>query len=124
MELLDGTPVITCTDAGAWHTWLAANHATASAVWILIAKKNSPQPSPTITETLDGALCYGWIDSVRRSHSADFYLQRYSPRRPKSPWSAINVAKAEALIADGRMRPAGFAAIAAAKSDGRWARAA
>ncbi|MFC9892806.1 YdeI family protein [Nocardia sp. NPDC127579] len=120
MEQLDGTPVITCADAADWHSWLAANHATAPAVWILIAKKNSAQRSPTITETLDGALCYGWIDSVRRTHSPDYYLQRYSPRRPKSPWSAINIAKAEALIATGRMHASGLAAIEKAKADGRW----
>ncbi|MEV0763997.1 hypothetical protein [Nocardia sp. NPDC050435] len=120
MEQLDNAPVLTCADAAEWESWLAANHATAPAVWILIAKKNSTERSPTITETLDGALCYGWIDSVRRTHSPDYYLQRYSPRRRRSPWSAINVAKAEALIAAGRMRPAGFAAIAAAKDDGRW----
>ncbi|MEV6274285.1 hypothetical protein [Nocardia sp. NPDC051832] len=120
MEQLNGTPVLTCTTAADWESWLAAHHANAREVWILIAKKNSTEQSPTITETLDGALCYGWIDSVRRSHSADYYLQRYSPRTRRSPWSAINVAKAEALIAAGRMHAAGFAAIDEAKSDGRY----
>ncbi|MGW0248235.1 YdeI/OmpD-associated family protein [Nocardia goodfellowii] len=120
MEQLNGTPALTCTTAAEWESWLAANHATAPDVWILIAKKNSREQSPTITETLDGALCYGWIDSVRRTHSPDYYLQRYSPRTRRSPWSALNIAKAEALIAAGRMRPAGFAAIEKAKVDGRW----
>ncbi|MFC9473798.1 YdeI/OmpD-associated family protein [Nocardia sp. NPDC055002] len=112
---------ITCPDAEAWDTWLAANHADARDVWVLISKKNAPEKSVTISETLDGALCYGWIDSHRRSHDAHHYLQRYSPRRARSPWSQVNVAKAEALIAAGRMRPAGFAAIEAACADGRWA---
>ncbi|MFD4356018.1 YdeI family protein [Nocardia sp. NPDC058518] len=112
--------IITCADSAEWEAWLVANHADASEVWVRIAKKGAPDPSVTITETLDGALCYGWIDSHRRGLDADHYLQRYSPRRARSPWSQINVAKAEALIAAGRMRPAGYAAIDAAVADGRW----
>lgn len=65
-------------------------------------------------------MCYGWIDSQRKALDADYYLQRYSPRRAKSPWSKVNVDKAEALIAAGRMREPGIAAIEAAKADGRW----
>lgn len=114
---------ITCADAAEWETWLAANHATVDEIWVRIAKKNAPSPSVTITETLDGALCYGWIDSHRRALDAHHYLQRYSPRRTRSPWSQVNVAKAEALIAAGRMRQAGYAAIEEAVADGRWAAA-
>lgn len=114
---------ITCADADEWESWLAANHAKAGEVWVLIAKKGAPDKSVTITETLDGALCYGWIDSHRRRYDVHHYLQRYSPRRPRSPWSEVNVAKAEALIAAGRMRPAGLAVIAAAITDGRWSNA-
>ncbi|MEV0061397.1 YdeI/OmpD-associated family protein [Nocardia sp. NPDC050718] len=112
---------ITCAEASDWDSWLAAHHDTAGEVWVRIAKKGAPDPSVTITETLDGALCYGWIDSHRRGLDAHHYLQRYSPRRARSPWSQVNVAKAEALIAAGRMRPAGFAAIEEAVADGRWA---
>ncbi|WP_280348462.1 YdeI/OmpD-associated family protein [Nocardia neocaledoniensis] len=112
---------ITCADAAEWNTWLEANHATADEVWVRIAKKGAPEPSVAITETLDGALCYGWIDSHRRGLDAHHYLQRYSPRRARSPWSRVNVEKAEALIAAGRMRPAGFVAIEEAVADGRWA---
>ncbi|MCA2209426.1 YdeI/OmpD-associated family protein [Nocardia rosealba] len=112
---------ITCADSAEWESWLAANHASVDEVWVRIAKKGAPEPSVTITETLDGALCYGWIDSHRRSLDAHHYLQRYSPRRARSPWSQVNVAKAEALIAAGRMRAAGFAAIEEAVADGRWA---
>lgn len=114
---------ITCADAAEWEAWLAGNHADAGEVWVRIAKKGAPEPSVTITETLDGALCYGWIDSHRRTLDAHHYLQRYSPRRARSPWSQVNVEKAEALIAAGRMRPGGFAAIEDAKADGRWAAA-
>ncbi|WP_336086693.1 YdeI/OmpD-associated family protein [Nocardia sp. SSK8] len=112
---------LTCADAAEWNTWLSAHHADTNEVWVRIAKKGAPTPSVTITETLDGALCYGWIDSHRRRLDANHYLQRYSPRRARSPWSQVNVAKAEDLIAAGRMRPAGFAAIEEAVADGRWA---
>ncbi|MFD4462308.1 YdeI family protein [Nocardia sp. NPDC058480] len=108
-----------CTDANAWESWLSTHHSSAGEVWVRIAKKGAPEPSVTITETLDGALCYGWIDSVRRSLDTHHYLQRYSPRRARSPWSQINIAKAEALITAGRMRPAGYVAIESAVADGR-----
>ena len=114
---------LACRDAARWEAWLARHHEGSSGVWLLIAKKGSEKTSVTIREALDVALCYGWIDSQRRSHDADFYLQRYSRRRPRSPWSKLNVERAEALIAAGRMRPAGLAEVVAAKKDGRWAAA-
>ena len=76
--------------------------------------------SVTISEALDVALCYGWIDSQRKGYDTTSYLQRYSPRRPQSPWSKLNVERAEALIATGRMQPAGLREIEAAQRDGRW----
>jgi uncharacterized protein YdeI (YjbR/CyaY-like superfamily) len=76
--------------------------------------------SVTISEALDVALCYGWIDGQRKALDGGWYLQKYTPRRPRSNWSRINVDKAEALIAAGRMRQPGMAAIEAAKADGRW----
>ncbi|MFC8046257.1 YdeI family protein [Nocardia sp. NPDC057353] len=112
--------IIECADAVEWEHWLAANHERVGEVWVRIAKKGSGRASVTSAEALDGALCVGWIDSHRRGGDAEHYLQRYSPRRARSPWSAVNVAKAEALIAAGRMRAAGFAAIEAARADGRW----
>lgn len=112
--------IIAFRDAAEWEAWLAAHHATQPGVWVRIAKKGSGRASVTIAEALDVALCYGWIDSQRRSHDGSSYLQKYSPRRPGSVWSKVNVAKAEALIAAGRMRPPGQAEIAAAKADGRW----
>jgi uncharacterized protein YdeI (YjbR/CyaY-like superfamily) len=72
------------------------------------------------SEALDIALCYGWIDSQRKGYDQAYYLQRYSPRRPKSPWSKLNVDRAKALIGAGRMQPAGLMEIEAAKADGRW----
>lgn len=115
--------VIVCRDVTEWEAWLAANHESRSGVWLKIAKKHSGRRTVSITEALDVALCYGWIDSIRRSHDQDYYLQRYSPRRPGSHWSKVNVAKVESLIAAGRMRPAGLAQVEAAKADGRWAAA-
>ncbi|WP_028778377.1 YdeI/OmpD-associated family protein [Shimazuella kribbensis] len=103
-----------------WESWLTNHLDQKNGVWLRIAKKNSDKVSITITEALDVALCYGWIDSTRKSYDHTHYLQRYSPRRPKSPWSIINVWKAEVLIAAGRMQAPGFAEIHTAQNDGRW----
>jgi uncharacterized protein YdeI (YjbR/CyaY-like superfamily) len=111
------------TTVSQWESWLAENHEQADGLWLLIAKKGSSKVSITISEALDVALCYGWIDSQRKGCDVDYYLQRYSPRRSRSPWSQLNVERAEALIAARRMRQPGLAAIAAAQADGRWAAA-
>ncbi|WP_416443980.1 YdeI/OmpD-associated family protein [Leucobacter sp. HNU] len=103
-----------------WEAWLEAQHGSASDAWLRIAKRRSRRPGLRIEDALDGALCFGWIDGQRRSNDAESFLQRYSPRRPASPWSRINVLKFEALAAAGRVRPAGHAAAAAARADGRW----
>jgi uncharacterized protein YdeI (YjbR/CyaY-like superfamily) len=115
--------VLVCRAAAEWEAWLAEHHAAQAGVWLKIARKGSGLTSVTIAEALDVALCYGWIDGQRRSLDDRHYLQKYTPRRPRSTWSKVNVAKAEALIAAGRMRAQGMAAIAAAKADGRWAAA-
>jgi uncharacterized protein YdeI (YjbR/CyaY-like superfamily) len=115
--------VLTCRDGAEWEAWLADHHALRSGVWLKIAKKGAGLPSVTISEALDVALCYGWIDGQRKALDDHWYLQKYTPRRPRSSWSRINVGKAEVLIAAGRMREPGMAAIQAAKADGRWAAA-
>jgi uncharacterized protein YdeI (YjbR/CyaY-like superfamily) len=117
------TEVITCKDAAEWEAWLADHHTLPAGVWLKIARKGSGLASVTVSEALDVALCYGWIDGQRKSLDGSWYLQRYTPRRPQSTWSKVNVAKAEALVAAGRMREPGMAAIVAAKADGRWAAA-
>ncbi len=104
-----------------WDAWLAAHHAQSPGIWLLIAKKNAAQSLITIGEALDVALCYGWIDSQRKGNDAQTYLQRYSPRRAKSPWSRLNVERVVELTEAGRMKAGGRAEIAAAKADGRWA---
>jgi uncharacterized protein YdeI (YjbR/CyaY-like superfamily) len=107
-------------DAAEWEAWLAEHWATQSGVWLKIAKKGSRETSVTSVEALEVALCYGWIDSQRKRHDDASFLQRYSPRRPGSSWSRVNVERAEALTTAGRMRAPGFADIEAAKADGRW----
>jgi uncharacterized protein YdeI (YjbR/CyaY-like superfamily) len=115
--------VLDFADAAGWESWLAAQHDVRNEAWLRIAKRHSGLGTITIAEALDVALCYGWIDGQRLSYDDLSYLQRYSRRRPRSSWSRVNVAKVEALLAAGRMQPAGLAEVAAAKADGRWAAA-
>jgi uncharacterized protein YdeI (YjbR/CyaY-like superfamily) len=110
-------------DAAGWESWLEANHEGQTEAWLVIAKRHSGIDSITIEDALDVALCYGWIDGQRKARDDTSFLQRYSRRRPRSSWSKVNVAKVQALIASGRMQPAGLAQVAAAKADGRWAAA-
>jgi uncharacterized protein YdeI (YjbR/CyaY-like superfamily) len=113
-------PIVQAADQSAFRRWLEENHASAAGIWLKLAKKGSPTPTVSYSEALEEALCYGWIDGQVRAHDAHFYLQRFTPRRPRSKWSQMNREKAERLIAEGRMRPPGLAQIEAAKADGRW----
>ena len=110
-------------DAAAFEAWLDANIDQQAGVWLKIAKKGSGIPTLTDAEAVDIGLCYGWISGQRRSCDEVYYLQKYVPRRRRSRWSKVNVAKVEALIAAGRMRPSGLAEVEAAQEDGRWAAA-
>ena len=103
-----------------WAVWLAKNHATSTGLWLKLARKASGIQSVTYDEALEVALCYGWIDGQRKSHDETSFLQRFTPRGPKSIWSKINTEKAQRLIESGRMKPAGLKAIESAKQDGRW----
>ena len=105
--------------AADWETWLEEEHDQADGVWLKIAKKSSGIESVTHAEALEVALCFGWIDGQRKSFDADWFLQRFTPRRRGSKWSRINREKVEALIAAGRVRPAGLREYEAAKADGR-----
>jgi uncharacterized protein YdeI (YjbR/CyaY-like superfamily) len=104
----------------AFETWLAKNHAKAPGVWVQFAKKASGVQSITYAEAVEAALCYGWIDGQSKSIDDTAWIQKYTPRGPKSIWSKINRGKVEALIENGRMKPAGLAAIQSARKDGRW----
>ena len=111
-------------DAPAWRAWLDAHEDTSDGVWLMLAKKGTVSPtSLTYAQALEEALCSGWIDGQRRSHDAATFVQRYTPRRARSMWSARNVEHVARLEAEGRMRDRGRAEIAAAQADGRWERA-
>lgn len=118
-ESPDGLPVRSFPDAAAWEDWLAA-HAGERGVWLMIAKKAAGLRSVSYAEALEVALCHGWIDGAKRACDERFFLQRFTPRRPRSAWSKINVGHAERLIASGRMRPGGLREVEAARADGRW----
>jgi uncharacterized protein YdeI (YjbR/CyaY-like superfamily) len=96
-----------------FRAWLAAHHATGQALWVGFRKKGSGRPSITWPESVDEALCFGWIDGVRRSIDADSYAIRFTPRKPRSVWSAVNINRATELIELGRMQPAGLKAFKA-----------
>jgi uncharacterized protein YdeI (YjbR/CyaY-like superfamily) len=100
--------------------WLEENHAESEGIWLRIYKKDSPEKSLTYAEALDQALCYGWIDGQKKPLDKLSWLQRFTPRRPKSGWSKINTQHVERLIKAGAMTPAGMEAVEAAKADGRW----
>ena len=104
----------------AFETWLASNHQSSPGLWLKIARKQSDHTTVDYAQALDVALCYGWIDGQKDKFDDEHWLQRFTPRGPRSKWSKINRDKAEALIASGAMRPAGQAQIDAARSDGRW----
>lgn len=107
-------------DAAAWRAWLADHHATSPGVWLVLPRKGGSVTALTYEEAVQEALCFGWIDGQARGRDAGSGLIRMTPRRPASIWSASNVARVEALEREGRMQPAGRAAVDAAKADGRW----
>ena len=111
------------TAARGFHDWLEQHHATARGLWLKIAKKGSGRKSITYSEAVETALCWGWIDGQARSIDETWYVQRFTPRAARSPWSKINCARATALLGAGKMKAAGLAEIERAKKDGRWARA-
>jgi uncharacterized protein YdeI (YjbR/CyaY-like superfamily) len=112
--------IIYCSDWFEWEKWLKTNYRKPIGVWLKIAKKDSGEKTLTISEALDVALCFGWIDSKRKKCDDKYYLQRYSQRNKKSPWSKLNVERAEKLIKSNRMQKNGLIEIKKAKADGRW----
>lgn len=106
--------------ADAFHEWLRANHGTEDEVWIRIFKKASGVPSITPAEAIDAVLCWGWIDAIRKSWDEVSFVQRYTPRKPKSLWSQVNRDNVARLVAAGRMTEHGLKHVEAAKADGRW----
>jgi uncharacterized protein YdeI (YjbR/CyaY-like superfamily) len=115
-------PVLAFPDQAALEAWLEENEA-APGLYVKLAKKGAGVPSVTYAEVVEACLCFGWIDGRSNRLDDRFYLQRITPRRARSVWSQKNVEAVEALTAAGRMRPAGLAAVEAARADGRWERA-
>ncbi len=113
-------PIIPFASSDAWEAWLAEHHTTSNGLWLKFAKKASGIASVSFAEALDAVLCYGWIDSQRDRFDEDYYLQRFTPRKPRSKWSKVNRDKVTKLIEEGRMKPAGLQEIEQAKADGRW----
>ena len=120
---VDPSRVHEFADWRAFHEWLSINHDAEPEVWIKIHKVGSGRPTITPKEAIDVALCWGWIDAIRKSFDAESFLQRYTPRGAKSVWSQINIENVERLTAAGRMTPHGLRHVETAKADGRWAAA-
>jgi uncharacterized protein YdeI (YjbR/CyaY-like superfamily) len=120
---VDPTKVRTFKDAASFYTWLGKRHDKDDEVWIKIHKVDSGLKSITPKEAIDVALCWGWIDGLRKGFDDKSFLQRYSPRKKTSVWSQINVDNVARLIKEGRMTEHGLAHVEAAKADGRWDRA-
>jgi uncharacterized protein YdeI (YjbR/CyaY-like superfamily) len=113
-------PILLFEQQGDWAAWLAENHSTSPGVWLRLGKKGSDIKSLTYQEALEEALCYGWIDSQKRSGDASSFLQKFTPRGARSIWSKINREKVAALQESGRMQAAGRAEVERAQRDGRW----
>lgn len=117
---VDESAIHTFARAADFERWLKANHRKQTEIYLRIYKKGAGVPTITPAEALDIALCYGWIDAIKKSYDAESYLQRYTPRTRKSIWSQVNREHVARLIAEQRMTPHGLAQVDAAKADGRW----
>ena len=113
-------PIVDAESQSAWAKWLKENHAKSAGVWLRLAKKGAELKSVTYDEAIESALCFGWIDGQKKGYDDKAWLQKMTPRGPRSIWSKINREKAEALIASGRMQPAGLEAIERARQGGQW----
>ncbi len=113
-------PIVEFPHQKGWAAWLDKNHGKSTGVWLRMFKKDSGIPSVNYAQALEVALCYGWIDGLKRSDSDTAWLQKFTPRGKRSTWSKINREKVLALIESGKMKPAGLAEIERAKADGRW----
>lgn len=103
-----------------FRAWLAKHHAVCDGIWLRIFKKDSGRVTLTYAEALDQALCFGWIDGQKKSFDTISWIQKFTPRRPRSSWSKLNTQHVARLTKAGLMQPAGLAAVAAAQADGRW----
>jgi uncharacterized protein YdeI (YjbR/CyaY-like superfamily) len=120
-EQLDGLLILAFTDAASFEDWLGQQSTNSAGAWIKFAKQGARKSGLNKTEAIDAALCHGWIDGQLNKYDDEHWLVRFTPRKARSKWSQVNKTRASNLISEGRMRPAGFAQIEAARADGRWA---
>lgn len=120
MKQDDTLSIMACATLQDWEAWLEACHPDVVGVWLKIAKKGSGIPSVSYGEAVEGALCHGWIDSQKAALDAEYWLQKFTPRRAKSIWSRVNRDTAMTLIAAGRMKPTGLRQVELARCNGRW----
>jgi uncharacterized protein YdeI (YjbR/CyaY-like superfamily) len=121
--MADEFPDLLLPDAAAWHAWLEENHSASRGVRLVLSRKGGTATALFYDGALDEALCFGWIDARTGRRDEQTTFQRFQPRGPRSIWSLRNIGHVERLEAEGRMRPAGRAAVEAAKADGRWEKA-
>jgi len=120
MAKLEETEIFYPADKAAWREWLEQYHEEKDAVWLMCYKKATGVPTVSWSDAVDVALCFGWIDSVRRSLDGERYIQYYGKRKARSAWSKINKDKVAQLTAEGQMSPAGMASVSKAKENGSW----
>jgi len=116
----DNLPILLFKTAREFEKWIAKNYASSKGIWLRFYKKASGIPSVSYPEAVEVSLCYGWIDGQANKYDEQSYLQRFTPRRPKSIWAKTNIERVTRLIASGKMKPAGLKEVEAAKADGRW----
>lgn len=120
MSARQDEPVLAFESQAAWESWLAEHHQTSTGLWLKFAKQGSGHATVSYQQALEVALAYGWIDGQKASFDEAWWLQRFTPRGPRSRWSRINREKATDLIARGKMKPAGLREVERARADGRW----
>jgi uncharacterized protein YdeI (YjbR/CyaY-like superfamily) len=120
MTALDEAPHVHADDRATWHAWLEANHASARGVWLVTWRRRTGRPTLSYEDAIEEALCFGWVDSTAGHLDDDRGKLYFAPRKPRSVWAASNKARVEKLIREGRMTPAGLAAIERARTNGSW----
>ena len=113
-------PILSFDTQRQWEAWLDKHHTDTKGIWLKVSKKDSGISSVSYSEALDVALCYGWIDGQKAPFDDRYWLQKFTPRRPKSGWSKLNCERAKSLIDQGRMKPGGLREVELARADGRW----
>ena len=103
-----------------WRSWLEQNHDKASEIYLVFYKLSTKKPTVTYEEAVEEALCFGWIDGVRKGRDAETYMNRFTPRKPKSTWSVVNKDRVAKLISEGKMTEAGLKLVEIAKQNGQW----